>query len=551
MDNAVLSNTLGLLAQSAPVFAVPSQETMAGCCSVPQYWVNPVTAKGKFKMPKTQQSYTYSRDNAPFMKMVVDVMNSPAEKDLVQTVNDTKSGMDRVIMMEPIATLRSDARDVTKISASEWQRELATMKCPADFCKWSHAGNSTAFDDKNLVERGLDGVRWEQSGSGAFFSMALFPTIYMDHKTDTLTVRPYAACYSSHPPNAASILHHPKFEVPSDALNTKPFLDTSLVGDQDCYKSVMSALNLCHPIDGSYIWFMPADQLSSNRGIDAVAQVALSKGAANSEDIGHYFTLGGASLGLATIACQLKFEPIAYTGFVRRFRPDGMFAFDVGAQGIRPHMTANQKHQRMIARAAPKDIGERMSRREAKEFVLRHMGSMLQHSDENFDHTALQTETPGVTTHHMHNAMIRVARGSDIVCEVDMTSFKCGWAMTFGFPMCIPYSDPMGKPVTAVLDPANPVWTRGQRYALQLNPNAYSMVQVEAAIPYDRTPTPILIACTVDEAHTLGEIATKEYLRNHGGSRSKRNREATTDAQAALLGNLADIPQKRGRRRKM
>lgn len=470
-------------------------------------------------------------------------------KDLIRTISGTRGGMREVQCLQPINTIfdPSKGTDVNMMTAATWQDKLQRMTRPRDFVKY------TAIHTRpNLIDRGLDGMRWEDQGPhGQFFGMALFPTILTDDTSGSMIVRPYAVCYSSQRPYDGAILHKADWKVPSDAIATKPYLDMSQVGDADTYKSLISAINLCRPRDGSYIWVMVADEWSSEMGYDAVAAYAMRQAGAL-EDVynaNNFYKLGGASLGLATIACLLHFACIAYTGFVRRFRPDMIFATEGGIKDLKQQWNI---YPRRIRGAPPPAPITKINKQAARRSAARHkkygaprttvqemreaspadaiwdsqIASMGIDYDQLQERPAMMQEyLPEFGESRLQNTIVKVARGSDIVEEVDETSFKCGWAMAFNFPLVIPYSDPMGKPLSQVLDPGNPVWTEGQRLALRLSPNAYSMVQAEESIPYKNSPTPILIACTADEAGTLAYIAFKGHLEHHWTS---ANRPAIT-----------------------
>jgi len=104
--------------------------------------------------------------------------------------------------------------------------------------------------------------------------------------------------------------------------------------------------------------------------------------------------------------------------------------------------------------------------------------------------------------------MIRLARGNDLIETVDLLSFKCAWALATQFPLVIPYSDQMDRPLKEVLSTNNRnFFYKGNRFSLALSPNAYSMVQSEAGINYNQVATLILIATTITQAAVLGAYA--------------------------------------------
>jgi hypothetical protein len=456
---AAVQNALSQLASTSSGMPV---DFYAGCGT------NTMSSTGKIGRshglsPEARQvhearNYARAKKAAVFEmpKKMVGKIDEMFDKEMVQTIAGTKGGAQRLECHRPIDTLsaKGSAQGMTR---QQWKNTLAGLKCPADFCKFAHVEPS----ESSLVKRATTGYRWDGNGDHAFFGMALFPTILTDDKTETTILRPYAVCYSSDKPTDRSILHVADWQFLKDS-SVKIYVDHSAIGDDDTYKAVVSAIHLCQPHEGAYMWVMPADQESSKQGLDALARRALSDSAVQQtwDQIGSFYILGGASLGLACIAALLHFPPICFTGFVRKFHPDMMFTFDDKKKGL------------------------------------------------------------PLNSLDLHHKMIEVARGSDIVEEVDLTNLKVTWALAWGFPLCIPYSDPMGRPLATVLDPANPIWSQAQRNELRVMPNAYTMVLAEEGIPYSSIRTPILIAITAEEACVLAEIALASTHNTSGDGNS-------------------------------
>lgn len=380
-------------------------------------------------------------------------------------------------------------------------------RCPEDWYRMY----TPAID---IRHRAL-GERWEHQGESAntgrsarngsnsyhFFSMGIYPTVLLDGASRVSTVRPYAVCYSNVEPRADSMLHYPEWDnfVGSWPGAGTIKLDVSLLGDADCKKSLVSAINLCAPLSETYIWIMPMDEVSSKEGYDIIAYMGqlASKLLPAEYDIdqaddrtklsfGRYFQIGGASLGLAAIACFLNFGRAAYTGFVRRLVPD--FREKGDTYGYQ-HATGYDP--------------------------LKSSSNLLQHgttpgwdalrgsSNANvYDKKGVRQKIYGASE------LIRVARGSTMVETVDMLQYKVSWALMTGYPLVIPYSSDMNEPLETVLKSEK---FRGNHFALSLSPNAYSIAQADGGLNYHDTRTPILIAATVEEADVLADVAMTVY----------------------------------------
>ena len=393
---------------------------------------------------------------------------------------------------------------------------------------WHQRGNGAQFDD-HIVG----------STASIFFSMGIFPTVLLDNTRKQAYVRPYAVGYCSHRPLDASMLHIPDWQqfVGAWSDNATLNLDISLVGDSDCQKAITSAINLCQPKPGSWVWIMPMDMWSDRVGGDIVAfmtahnelvddinntvRIELAWNQLSHErkmEIGTHFKISGASLGVACIAAFMYMPRVAYTGFTRRLVPD----FRKGKHNNEspPYDNSNKQKAAMWQRQllatggmnqalnamGPIDVNIRPPNGGDSQYWSYPIGTQR-----TGQRNAQYPGTRGDPEHEQppyDQDMVRIARGNDLIETVDLLSYKCAWALATKFPLVIPYSNQMNKPLLSVLSNENRnYYYKGNRFSLALSPNAYSMVQSEAGINYNDTPTLILIATTVTQAAVLGMYA--------------------------------------------
>ena len=387
---------------------------------------------------------------------------------------------------------------------------------PVDFLRYSskdlahqveHANDKHAYeqmleaDIRGALNRrqGFSGKSLEEWDSAAGFSnMAMFPAISRNPETTQIICRPYAACYASFKPSPRSIAHHPQWvDLKLDSSTATIKIDASMLGDVNCKKSVLSALNMTCPRDGSYIWLMPFDQATAESGTDIFAKEG-----------GHAIPIGGASLGLAMIAAVLNMPRIAYTGFVRRLVPD------YTDQGVT----------------------------EAKAAELQFKGGVAQHLYAPMGPDTLPGPMSLTHTNMWKVAITRVPRSSDMVETVDGLPFKVAWSIATRTPLVIPNKSEYGEvPMSKILESDK---FKGQHFLLATLPLAYSMVQAEEGLPYHRNASPILLACTVSEAALLGSYADLYYrvegntikrgaLRNEGALHALQRQDLASIASGA------------------
>ena len=390
-------------------------------------------------------------------------------------------------------------------------KNVKNIKTPSEWWEMSMGGakqNTGGFYDEQFAARAR-GKRFDDASE--FFSMGIFPTVLLDKANSSGYVRPYAVCYCSHKPDDWSVLHVPQWKMLygdwDDKSKTGFYMDMSMTGDADTKKSLISSINLCMPKRGSYVWIMPVDNDSLMSNIDILGAQAVSGmsraqlAEMNNADTpdwhafvqeyyakaGSYFQLGGASLGLGAIAAFMNAPRCVYTGFVRRLVPDYITKRDTKYTDNRGADEMAAEYERNIVNKDPK--------------WLRLQGK--------YNQSVLQDEDPLLSKRH--TGIVRVSRGSDLVEEVDMLSYKCAWALTTEYPLVIPYLTNMGKPLGQILNSSK---FKGEHYLLSLMPNAYSEVQLEEGIKYEDTMTPVLIACTVAEAYQLGTLAFETFWKH-------------------------------------
>ena len=362
-----------------------------------------------------------------------------------------------------------------------------------------------------------------------FFNMALFPTVL---KLDSaVIVRPYAVYYCSVCPGSSDmpgddelraaeflLTHTPvwtKMNLPpnnyEDAQHAceSVWVETSLLTDEDGRKSVQSAIMLTRPIPGSFIWFTPFDNPSATFGVDTIALTENGKKAGKdvttgeslfrveeldlrpsrrlqiNKNTGNHFALGGASLGLACVACFLNMPRIAYTGFIRRIGPD--------------FVPVNQQSDEVQTDIIDPKLGDLVGMGSYNTKAQQHTVSMKpgQFPDNNYRQKEFSQIVKAAN-------LVRIGRGSDIVEEVDLVSFKTAWANCYGFPLVIPHMTMFEKPMIDIFN--SPTFDT-RLYLLAQCARSYTMPLEEEGITYADNPTPTLIAASVPEAALLASYA--------------------------------------------
>jgi len=392
---------------------------------------------------------------------------------------------------------------------------------PLSFYKYAHPKpDGTGVDYDDALDRGYSGTRWETNGNNGFAGCGMFPAVMLDGPNKEASVRPYFIGYASFQPSDASILHVGRFQ--EFAAEWEPgafvYIDVALLGDMDTKKSLVSAINLCKPLTGSYIWIMPADVISNDAHYDVVAFNKMKSNGFIPGDgnpatlgadfmygrVGTYYQLGGASLGMGAIAAFLNMPRVCYTGFVRRLVPDMSTRrqLKMGANQAIPMNAANDAEARDVVQGAVAPQYAPQFNRLSGVTKIPHMGD-----------DAAKQNWYGTTQ------LVKIAKGTDIVEEVDMLSYKCAWAIATNYPLVIPHVSNMDEPLEEVLRSKK---FQGKHYLLSLAPNAYSMVQAEGGLRYADSGTPILIASTVTGAYMLGGYAWQYYgLGQHEGRPKK------------------------------
>ena len=336
-----------------------------------------------------------------------------------------------------------------------------------------------------------------------FIHCTFFPAILK--RAGKVIVRPYASCYASFEPTSKSVTHQLKWKPYRLLHGHTVNVDVTLIGNLDCEKSIISALNLAQPADGSFVWIMPADNATATSGKD---QFVLRSGGGNANEL----KINGASLGLSMVATILHMAPIAYTGFVRHMYPDQRYDDD-----FNDHQQREMKIGTPINKYTAALLGKygRQAQGTPTSYGINLPGPMGQLRQNRL-------LTPGIGS-------TRVARSTDIVEEVDGLQYKCAWAIFTQTPLVMPHKTVFDQPLQYVLDSAR---FRASHAVLALAPNAYSMVQAEEGIPYAAVASPLLIAVTVSEAAILGA-----YAWIHFGLRGKITNVG------ALRGSHAHVPK--------
>lgn len=248
--------------------------------------------------------------------------------------------------------------------------------------------------------------------------------------------------------------------------------------------------------------------------------------------VGAYYQIGGASLGLATIACFLNLPRMAYTGFVRRLETDHKSSRDIkGVKSNYEDLYSDQTNQdvmkaiRDFAPTAPNTLHGNLSSRSNYFSNIKELGneatvaglkstSKIRKDPVHARDYSLRDRNnnwfgkvgPWEKFAKAKQETIRVARGTDLVETVDMLQFKCAWSLAMGerigggWPLMIPYNSTMDTPLAEVLKSDK---FRQDIYLLHLLPNAYTMVQLEQGLQYKDVRTPILITTSVSGAMTL------------------------------------------------
>ena len=159
-----------------------------------------------------------------------------------------------------------------------------------------------------------------QGAPQCFLNYAYFPVTRRETGRDgvqAVKVSAMMVIYSSHPvPNmVAHATNYRRWKTPTTQWGggSELWVDFALIGDDNAYRSIESAVNTMNPVSGSYITFAPC--LAHN-----IARVAMETTAGElSNDASmfrRYFLINGSSLGLAVCAAIAGMPSILYSGFI-------------------------------------------------------------------------------------------------------------------------------------------------------------------------------------------------------------------------------------------
>jgi hypothetical protein len=157
---------------------------------------------------------------------------------------------------------------------------------------------------------------WEKIASGNFYHYTFFPAV--SRTQDQIHVMSYAVVYSNFPVGAWTYTrpeYKKFFHEGGSSADDYVMVDTALLGDQNIDRTIVAALNNCHPAPKTYLTIIP---MVSQEEHDAVREA----GARNP------FRLSGASCGCAIFAAVMGMASVHYTGYVKAIAPNTVISKD-------------------------------------------------------------------------------------------------------------------------------------------------------------------------------------------------------------------------------
>jgi len=302
------------------------------------------------------------------------------------------------------------------------------------------------------------------------------------------------------------------------ALEGTVNVDVSLLRGTDSLKSLVSALRITRPCQGSYIWFRDL----------TLSVVAQADGGNNYKPE----PLAGCSFGLALAVCILGGPPLAYTGYVKALGPHLRNRYSKSAYGADPKGYYGSIIGGYPYTGPPINADYYQVASPLLDRLSVDPGFAQQRKDPNSMYGT-----------NYYGGFVPAAAADDVVEDVQGLPFKIYFAYQMGFPLIIPHRSSFGNNVYQLMDQLRSKLAAGQigggletAFMLDAVSGAYSTVQSDMGIAYSSPAEkcPILLATTLPEAVQLGIIAFMHTFRTKARDYRKLDPSEVTLANAAI-----------------
>lgn len=367
---------------------------------------------------------------------------------------------------------------------------------PSEWAKFDVCGGNgisaglvaSVFDQQLMVQGGQAvQIKWDENDDA--FNSALFPVVVrwstgergraatkfrgeVEHTLETHAFPVvYRACFSRFPPVMGSqIPHQPDFKeirlhkvdefgvAIQGQTEHMVYVDTALIGDEHCARSIVASLENSSVQNGGYIYFFPevSDTVRSNANLPFK----------NPDD----HKVSGASLGMAIFAAVQGWPSILYTGYTSFIVP-----------GYKIQHNSNYSQQTAAAMGNPRP---------------QYYGGAPQ-----------SWSSQGMTVYG--DSYAKIAKQIDFVDSVQDLPFKMILSVFHKIPIVIPMSGSFGETTSSYVDVANKNWKTSLLNFFQLT---YTMANSERGLPTVITDGANKYARLLYMGKTIAEFMLLAYL---------------------------------------
>ena len=350
--------------------------------------------------------------------------------------------------------------------------------------------------------------RWEDFGNNGmrtklFYNTTRFPAVmrYTEdvrgEKVGRAFPLAYRVVYSSFPPDVA--LPHKatwmKMNLRPDPITKNAvsvYVDTTLIGDNNCALAIMSSLENSFPVDGSYLCFFP----------DVLGRFYADQGSPFADPRAH--KISGSSLGMAVFAAVSGWSNIMYTGYI-------------------PYIVPGYKMQ-----------GGQDYAQEARSKFSKTNPTYL---------TAPRSENIASGYSVSSKSIVKVVSQLNFVDSVQDMPLKIAFAESNGIPLVFPSSTVMGDSIHAFIDRSdNRDWLNE---VLGMVPRFYTMAMAQDGKPAvytlgnnnNRFTYTLYTGSTVTEFMMLSYISAYAKFETKGMPENTTQHVAAQHYQAGLIKN--------------
>jgi hypothetical protein len=373
-------------------------------------------------------------------------------------------------------------------------------KTPYDWAKFDVCGQGTqtqisdalfhsVFDDQRV---GADGEKLKWDDNDNAFNSTLFPVVVrwntgergqeatkfrgkVEHTLESHAFPVvYRCCFSMwNPEGTGAIPHDPKFvEIKLHQIDEfgvaqqrqtahSVMVDTALIGDEHCAKSIVASLENSSVRSGGYLYFFPEvnQQVRTNQNLPFL----------RSDD----HRVSGASLGMAVFAAVQGWPSILYTGYTSFIVP-----------GYKIQHNSQYAQETAIATGKPRPV--------------------------NYGPASLSWSTPGGQGISVYgDSYVKVAKQIDFVDSVQDLPFKMILAVFHKIPIIIPMSGSFGETTANYIESANKGWKQSLLNFMQLT---ITMANVERGVDTVLVDAGNRYAKMLFMGKTIGEFMLLAYL---------------------------------------